>query len=365
MSRFNLTQSVIARDALTGVGAEVGLTGLAVAGMFVFGTKKILPAVAGLISMSDFPLNAVGSSNPITNLAQQAISGSSPSNSGGFSVTSPPLPDIEPAPPLVSTPPVAPDVTTQHEFEAPVHASKEVLPQPQNIFSPVAPEASGLPALPAPPIIDPEMSMRMPWTDSFMVYVRPNDNVTVGESSLSSPYASQMTEADLAGVTSQAGRMLEMMKLMSAGPYTSRDLRLMGHPYGYDEVDDKKVPRKVGRYGRAGNRVSIGHPKGVRGSVPTMNVINSQSGDLQHAWQWGYELTPTGISVKFWNDSLSANQGPKLWWLTAGTKKMQPHSPVWYVAQRMLPDLEREWRKATQEAQSRQQMRERMLETAV
>lgn len=167
--------------------------------------------------------------------------------------------------------------------------------------------------------------------------------------------------ADLAQIERVGRDMLAMFKALSNGPYSLKRLRQEGHPYGYSESWAKGNPffraRKVPRYLRG--VASIGHPKKVKGSVPTLSVVNRQSGVFERSWRWNYTFGATGLYLNFWNEA------PHAWFLAHGTQRMQPHGPFNYVPVMFMPQIEAAWLEAQRQTMFREMADEtagRMLE---
>lgn len=133
---------------------------------------------------------------------------------------------------------------------------------------------------------------------------------------LNSRYMDTMEMGEIGRV---AEMMTEQMRVLSRGPYTTKMLREMQHPYGREKNNQT---RKVAR---GYNGKSIGHVKGIRGSVPTLTVINSQRGELERAWKCEVERDETGVTILIINDT------PYATFLALGTTKMQAHGPWSFV----------------------------------
>ena len=152
--------------------------------------------------------------------------------------------------------------------------------------------------------------------------------------------SAHIADMDLSAVVEAARSMWLDFKAHSRGPYSRHDLRALNHPYGYGTPDEPPTwekltrPRKVPRYGETllGRR-SIGHVKGIRGSVPTMSVVNRTTGEFEGAWRWSYAVRGDGLTLTFWNERRSERGAPIAWFLAHGTVKMQAHGP-WEVVPR-------------------------------
>ncbi len=155
-----------------------------------------------------------------------------------------------------------------------------------------------------------------------------------------SQYWQYFTEVDKESIWAIQDEMYHAYQSYSHGAYSTRMLAKMGHPYGYGEVE-KSTGRKVRRrVPRSHGGVSLGHVKGVRGSVPTLSVINSQSGFLAASWQEQREELADGYVLKFINTAKTKKGFPYAWALAVGTVKMQPHGPWTEVATSYLKRLD-------------------------
>jgi len=154
---------------------------------------------------------------------------------------------------------------------------------------------------------------------------------------LFSAYAEDM---DVSEVVAAARTMFEDFKLHSRGPLTRADLRDLEHPYGYGTPDEPQswarlqAPRKVPRYPvvkrREGlRRVSLGHVRGIRGSVATMAVVNRDTGKFERDWRWTYTVSGAGVTLTFWNERVSETGAPVAWFLAHGTIWMQTAPGRW------------------------------------
>ncbi|HEY0076808.1 MAG TPA: hypothetical protein VGB77_22180 [Abditibacteriaceae bacterium] len=154
---------------------------------------------------------------------------------------------------------------------------------------------------------------------------------------------------DLAFIEQFGERVLGQLKAMSRGPLTKKDLRRLGHPFGYAKSWAKGDSQFKGRRvpGVVGGK-SLNHVKGVRGSVPSLSVINRQSGDFEKSWHWDWTRDEKGFEVRFWNTQ------PYAWLLAHGTMRMQPHGPWTYAPLQHLRQLDGEIQRAIRQARSRQ-----------
>ncbi|RYX84228.1 hypothetical protein EON83_11065 [bacterium] len=165
-----------------------------------------------------------------------------------------------------------------------------------------------------------------------------------------------LSSADMEFVQTWGEAVLKHLRDLSRGPYSAARLRAMGHPYGYAEsplkgdaaFKGRKVPRRAG----------IGNPKGVRGAVPTMSVINSQSGNLARSWSMEWERDERGFEVRFRN---SAEYG---WYLAHGTTRMQAHGPWTYSPLSHLRKLDSQIQATIRRARLRQNS-ERIIDNMI
>ena len=159
---------------------------------------------------------------------------------------------------------------------------------------------------------------------------------------------------DLSRIGQLARQMWEAYKRLSRGPYTQRDLRMMGHPYGYEHNrtaagyvqaawstlrNPRKIPGFVGAY-----------RTGPRGFVGNRAVVNSQTGEFERAWRWNMVPSGDGLLLNFWNERKSETGAPISWFLAHGTIFMQAHGPWQEVLDQMLPLIQAEWHKQAVDA---------------
>ncbi|RYF49450.1 MAG: hypothetical protein EOO38_07870 [Cytophagaceae bacterium] len=154
-------------------------------------------------------------------------------------------------------------------------------------------------------------------------------------------------EDDTAFVERWGEAVLMQLQSMSRGPYSLGLLRRLGHPYGYDRASDKPTLRSPRTVPRSAAGRSIAHPPKVRGSVPTLSVINSQSGLLQRSWTWSWTRDDTGITLSF------VNTAPYAWLLARGTQRKQPHGPFTYAVLGRLSALDASIRRTIYEVNRR------------
>jgi hypothetical protein len=200
---------------------------------------------------------------------------------------------------------------------------------------------------------------------SFHLYQHATSGNFVMSLQRKTQYMSDVQPGDLAGIRALGDAMYEMLKHMSQGPYKTPTLRAMGHPYGFDqkpggEVVGRRIARSVRGVG------SIGHVRGVRGSVPDRTVVNEQSGEFLRSWRWNYTLSADGAHLNFWNtaktDPRSGNPISIGWLLSHGTTRMQPHGPFTYVAAVFVGQFNAEWTRVTQRAFARHQSRQLLMQ---
>jgi len=168
---------------------------------------------------------------------------------------------------------------------------------------------------------------------------------TVQTIRLRSKYIKDM---DLSGMKRLAQQMFNAYKRLSRGPYSSGDLRDMGHPYGYGHPRSRSTGHVKATWTTLRNpRQMPGfvgkHRVGARGFVQNRAVVNSQSGAFERAWRWNMVPSADGLILNFWNERKSDRGAPISWFLAHGTVKMQAHGPWPYVLDQMLPLFQAEW----------------------
>ena len=120
---------------------------------------------------------------------------------------------------------------------------------------------------------------------------------------------------------------------MSQGPLSLKELRRRGHPYG--------------RGGRRGRIARSG-----RAGVPSLAIVNKQSGKFAAAWSVDIKKGKTGADFILSNSSDRARR------LAEGTAKMKAHGPFSTAFTRHLHKLDTAWRQAAKAAY----LRERAVE---
>jgi len=146
-----------------------------------------------------------------------------------------------------------------------------------------------------------------------------------------------------------ARRWVEALRRLSRGPYSQKDLREMGHPYGFGVPGSKASWVRLGTP-RVIPSFPVGTRRGARAAVPNRAVINLQSGDFESHWRWSVLRWGEGITLNFWNEAKSKEGAPYPWFLSHGTVKMQAHGPWPYVAEELLPQVQNDWRQGAAEA---------------
>ncbi len=190
------------------------------------------------------------------------------------------------------------------------------------------------------PVVVEPLRMEMVGYRSVTIYRTPGGQ-TIQKVVLRSRYARFM---DLSEIERIAREWFARLMQMSLGPYTLKELRRMGHPYGYGPRGSRPSwhrllqPRCIPRMGRAA------YIAGWRGRVPDRSIINIQTGNLFRSWY--YRILPWhgGVTI-IWG-----NRAEYAWYLVHGTAKMQAHGPWETVARRLLPRLHAAWRRAAQAA---------------
>lgn len=178
-------------------------------------------------------------------------------------------------------------------------------------------------------------------------------------------YMDYVKPNDLVPMRHLGERVFNMMKAMSNGPYSARVLARLGHPYGVvqaagklNALEARGVPRRVGGVG------SINHARGIKGSVPTMSVINRQSGTLLSSWRWNYTVDSYGITLNWWNTAKSKKGAPYPYFLMAGTSRMAAHGPWTYAPLRYMESINKEWSRVVKRAYMRARAEE-MIERSL
>ncbi len=161
-----------------------------------------------------------------------------------------------------------------------------------------------------------------------------NDGQVEVRMQLNTRYASSLfgqwpaMDAAVADIVRQA-------KQMSAGPYTLKTLRALGHPYGRGAAGPRKTPR------------GLRYVKGRTGSVPNLTQVNVQSGELQRSWRGKVSATPSGVTMTVSNLARHAA------YVALGTRKMQAHFPLPYLLVANRSMLMGAWQKDVRAARQR------------
>lgn len=151
-------------------------------------------------------------------------------------------------------------------------------------------------------------------------------------------FAALLDDADLVGLKSLAQRMKERAVAQSQGTLSLRDLRRRGHPYGRNASGLQRG--KIGRQ----------YARGVRGAVPSLSIVNRQSGVFARSWKASVERDESGVVVRLENDaSVSA-------FLAFGTKKLAAHGPFTNVPAAFQSQLNGEWQRVIYRAIRRKQI---------
>lgn len=152
-----------------------------------------------------------------------------------------------------------------------------------------------------------------------------------------SKYAEHLHQDDLTEVMRVLDRIVNRARVSSYGPLSLGALRSMGHPYGRNANGLMR--------GHLGSR--IGKLQGVKGSVPSLSVINRQSGRLASSWHGEIALVQGGIEMRLVNNSIKSA------YVALGTIKMQAHGPWTSAFNANLSDLDSAWRHAVTKAKNR------------
>ena len=160
-------------------------------------------------------------------------------------------------------------------------------------------------------------------------------------------------ERDRLDIEALADEMLSAFRHFSSGPYKLRTLARMGHPYGFGPGKTKggrsaarRVPRRYGGQ-------SIGGVIGQRGSVPTMSIINAQSGKLRASWHKEVAWENGAFTLRFWNTAKTARGDSYPLFLMYGTGRMQGHGPFNHVPARYMRRLDYLHRRSIHRARRR------------
>ncbi len=171
-------------------------------------------------------------------------------------------------------------------------------------------------------------------------------------------YMASMHAEDWDGMRLVGQRILNRILDMSNGPYQTRDLRQMNHPYGFDALPavggkgGQPVKRAVPRFFEG---KSIGSVKGVRGSVPTMAVVNRQSGTMNDSWQMEFVTRGDKLVLQLRNTAKSRSGFSYPFALASGTRKMQAHGPFATAPLMFASQLNAAWAQAVRRARTRAQ----------
>ena len=216
------------------------------------------------------------------------------------------------------------------------------------------------PGAPRPQRLEERPVMVMEDYPSVDIHMSGSGNVTQTVR-LHSQYTRQM---DLSTLRTLAAQWYASLRRMSEGPLQPKDLRRMGHPYGYGDTpviswarlrNPRAIPGYQGRY-RAG----------ARGMVTNRAVINSVTGTFRDKWRMSVTMQDGGAQLNFWNEARSERGANYPWFLAHGTVKMQAHGPWEEVARQMLPEVHAAWREgASQAARERRALVSQMGEEGV
>lgn len=155
---------------------------------------------------------------------------------------------------------------------------------------------------------------------SLRMYQDTETGGLVIEKTLYTRYASDLNEGNTSALDDILTGLVRRYKSQSEGPLDRRALANLQHPYGVApdaEGNRRVVPRRF-------NGRSVGHAKGLRGSAPTLDVMNRQSnGEDAAANSWSGELVRTGDGVIM----RVKNSSPASWFVAHGTETMIAHGP--------------------------------------
>jgi hypothetical protein len=168
------------------------------------------------------------------------------------------------------------------------------------------------------------------------------DGNTVQTVRLNSAYSQHIP---LDGIRALAREWFDSLRALSRGPHSLEDLRKMGHPYGYDRAGGGKgFSFKEPSHPRAIPRFNTALRKAARGATPNRAVVNFQTGEFERSWRYSVLQWHGGVTLNFWNTAKTENgRTPVAWFLVHGTRYMQPHGPWPFVADQLLPEVQKAW----------------------
>ncbi len=176
---------------------------------------------------------------------------------------------------------------------------------------------------------------------SLRIFLENGTNDTVIELRRRSNYTDHMT--DFSGLMHGQESALEMLRAMSQGPYTERDLIRLNRPYATKNLASRKLPSQFG--GKRLNAV-----KGIRGAVPNLTIVNKQSGHFAESWESGFRIE-NGEVILTWRNTAKTERGfPYAFALAAGTTKMRAHGPFTYAVIRHMAQMDTAWRRESARA---------------
>jgi len=194
------------------------------------------------------------------------------------------------------------------------------------------------PGAPRPQRLEERPVMQMDGYPSVDIHMSASGNVTQTVR-LNSQFSS---EIDLSTIRHLSKQWYAALRRMSEGPLQPRDLRRMGHPYGYGDTSTVSWARL--RNPRAIPGYSGRNRAGARGMVTNRAVINSVTGNFRDKWRMSVTQQSGGVQLNFWNEARSRAGANYPWFLAHGTIKMQAHGPLEEVARQMLPEVHAAWR---------------------
>lgn len=176
--------------------------------------------------------------------------------------------------------------------------------------------------------------------------IRQSDGGVVVEIRRKSRFGALIDDGDLSGLKRIAGQMVSRAEAQSQGPLLSRVLAQRGHPYGRGAGG-----RMRGKLGR------IGQVRGVRGSVPSLSVVNRQSGNFARSWESDVSHDDKGVVIRLSNASKVAG------FLAFGTRKSVAHGPFVSAPLLFMPQVDAEWQKIIRSATRRKSMEQDVATT--
>ena len=109
--------------------------------------------------------------------------------------------------------------------------------------------------------------------------------------------------------------IVALARNLSHGPFKQQQLNELGHPY--KQQGRAPLPRAMA--------ARLRHARGVRGWVPSLTIVNEQSGDLADSWYGRISVDEGGVN---W---ILGNSSPESVYVAYGTNRMIAHGPFTYA----------------------------------